>query len=72
MFITFITPSNNKWYLTVTASIFTVVAIAHLALIVLQMPATIGIYTVPYEVNGLLVVVLGYLATRGFMAAHRL
>lgn len=71
--ITFlITPSTNKWYLLLSASIFTVVAIAHFALIILQMPAVIGGYEIPYEVNGLVVVVLGYLATRGFMAAARL
>lgn len=70
--IMLIQPSSNKWYLTVTAIVFTVMAIAHLAVIVLQLPATVGAYTVPYEINGLVVVVLGYLATRGFMAAHRL
>ncbi len=68
----FITTSNNRWYLTLSAIIFTVVAIAHLALIVLQMPATIGEYVIPYELNGIVVVLLGYLATRGFIAAHRL
>lgn len=66
------TPSNNRWYLTISAIIFTLVAIAHLALIIFQMPAIIGEYTVPYEINGLVVIILGYLATRGFMAAHRL
>jgi hypothetical protein len=68
----FITPSNNRWYLTTTAILFTLVSIAHLALIVLQMPATIGEYVIPYELNGLVVILTGYLATRGFMAAHRL
>lgn len=63
---------NNKWYFTVSSIIFTVVAIGHFAIIVLQMPASIGSYTVPYELNGLAVVVLGYLATRGFIAAHKL
>lgn len=67
-----ITPSNNRWYLSISAIIFTVVAIAHLALIVLQMPVVVGEYTVPYELNGLVVMMLGYLATRGFIAAHRL
>lgn len=64
--------SDNKWYLTLSAILFTVVAVAHLALIVLQMPATIGGYAIPYELNGIVVVAMGYLATRGFMAAHRL
>ena len=70
--IMFIKASNNKWYLTVSAIIFTVVAIAHLAIIVMQLPASIGSYTIPYEMNGLVVVVVGYLAIRGFMEAHKL
>lgn len=70
--IMLITESQNRWYLTISAIVFTVVAIAHLALIILQMPASFGGYVMPYEVNGLVVVGLGYLATRGFMAAHRL
>ncbi len=65
-------PSNNKWYLTLSAIIFSVVAIAHLGMIIFQLPAVIGSYTVPYELNGIIVVLLGYLATRGFFAAHRL
>lgn len=72
MFQILIQQSSNKWYLTTSAIIFTVVAVAHLAMIILQMQATIGGYAVPYEVNGIVVVVLGYLATRGFLAAHRL
>jgi hypothetical protein len=72
MYMMFITPSSNKWYLTVSAIIFTVLAAAHLALIIWQMPASFGGYVLPYELNGLVVVLLGYLATRGFMAAHRL
>lgn len=68
----FITPSNNRWYLTVSAIIFTLVAVAHLALILLQMPAIIGEYVIPYEINGIIVIITGYLATRGFIAAHRL
>ena len=69
---TYTKTSNNRWYLTVTSIIFTVVAMAHLSLIIFQLPASIGPYTVPYEINGLVVVILGYLATRGFIAAHRL
>ena len=72
MFMMMIKSSNNKWYLTTTAILFTVVAIAHLAIIILQLPATIGTYEVPYEINGLVVVIAGYLATRGFIAANRL
>ena len=72
MITLFLTPSTNKWYLTTSAVLFSVVAIAHLAVIVLQMPATVGGYAIPYEINGLVVVALAYLAVRGFMAAHRL
>ncbi len=68
----FFTPSTNKWYLTLSAIVFTVVAIAHLAIIVWQLPASVGGYTIPYEINAIVVVALGYLATRGFMAAGRL
>jgi len=70
--IMLITPSTNRWYLTLSAIIFTLVAVAHLALIIMQMPAMVGGYTVPYEINGLVVILMGYLATRGFIAAHRL
>lgn len=70
--IMLVTQSTNRWYLTVSAILFTVVAVAHLALIILQLPATIGEYVIPYEINGLLVILTGYLATRGFLAAHRL
>jgi hypothetical protein len=70
--IMFMKSSTNRWYLALSAIIFTVVAVAHLAIIILQMPASIGGYTVPYEINGLVVILLGYLATRGFIAAHRL
>lgn len=68
----FLKPSTNKWYLALSASIFTVIGIAHLALIIWQMPATVGGYGIPYELNGLVVVLMGYLAVRGFMAASRL
>ncbi len=68
----FITPSTNKWYLTASAVLFTTAAIAHLAIIIFQLPAMIGGYIMPFELNGLIVVLMGYLAARGFMAAHRL
>jgi len=63
---------NNKWYFTATSIIFTVVAIAHLARIVWMMPATINGFDLPLWLSGAAVLVAGYLATRGFMAAHRL
>lgn len=64
--------SDNKWYLTASSIIFTVVAIAHLFLIIFQLPAVVGGYAIPYELNGIVVILLGYLATRGFMAAHKI
>mgnify|MGYP006921655919 CR=1 FL=1 len=63
---------NNKWFFTISSIVFTVVAIAHLGIILFQMPASVGDYTVPYEINGLVVILLGYLAVRGFMAASKL
>lgn len=63
---------NNKWYFTATAIIFTIVAIAHLARIIMMMEATIAGYTVPLWVSGAAVIIAGYLATRGFMEAHKL
>lgn len=63
---------NNKWYFTVSSIIFTVLAVAHLARIILMMEATIAGYAVPLWFSGAIVVIAGYLATRGFMAAHKL
>jgi hypothetical protein len=72
MIAMFITPSTNKWYLTTSAILFTIICIAHLALILWQMPATFGAYVVPFEINALIVLGTAYLAIRGFMAANRL
>jgi len=63
---------NNKWYYTASAIAFTVIAIAHLARIVWMMEAEIAGYEVPLWISGVAVVVAGYLATRGFMEAHKL
>lgn len=63
---------TNKWYFTVSASMFTIVAIAHLARVMLMVEASIAGYAIPLWVSGVAVIVAGYLATRGFMAAHRL
>lgn len=70
--IMLIKQSNNKLYLVVSAIVFAVVGAGHLAIIVLQQPATIGGYVIPYEINGLVVILLGYLSTRGLMAARKL
>ena len=63
---------NNKWYFTASAIAFTVIAIAHLGRIVFQLEATFAGYTVEPWISGIAVIVAGYLATRGFMEAHKL
>ena len=63
---------NNKWYFTVSSIIFTVVAIAHLGRIILMLEATFAGVAIPLWVSGVAVLLTGYLATRGFMAAHKL
>ncbi len=63
---------NNKWYFTISAIIFSVVAIAHLGRIVMNLDAVVAGYPVPLWVSGVAVLIAGYLATRGFMAAHKL
>lgn len=73
MSITYTTSmKNNKWYFTATSIIFTVVTIAHLGRIILTLDATIAGYAIPLWVSGVAVLIAGYLATRGFMEAHKL
>ena len=62
---------GNKQYFTVSAIAFALVAVAHLARIVLQLEATVAGYAVPLWASGVAVVIAGYLATRGFFAAYR-
>lgn len=63
---------NNKWYFTASAIVFTVIAIAHLARIIFMLEADIAGYDVPLWISGAVVLIAGYLATRGFMEAHKL
>lgn len=63
---------NNKWYLTVSAILFSVLAVAHLGIIVFTLETSIGGYNVPLWASGVAVIAAGYLATRGFMEAHKL
>jgi tellurite resistance protein TehA-like permease len=63
---------KDKQYFTIASIVFVVIAIAHLARIIWMMEATIAGYEVPLWCSGVAVIVAGYLATRGFMAAHRL
>ena len=63
---------NNKWFLTVSSIAFTVVAIAHMAIIILPLPASYAGFEAPLWVSGAFVVIAGYLATRGFQEAHKL
>jgi len=69
---TFCTPSNNRFYLLISSSVFALIALAHLIMILMQAPAVIGGYEVPPEFNAVIVVLLGALATRGFCAACRM
>jgi hypothetical protein len=63
---------NNKWYFTVSSIIFTVVAVSHLGRIILMLEASVAGYSIPLWVSGAAVIIAGYLATRGFMEAHKL
>lgn len=63
---------TNKWYFTASAIVFSVIAIAHLGRIILMMEAYIAGYEVPLWASGAAVLIAGYLATRGFMAASKL
>ena len=63
---------NNKWYFTVSSILFTIIAISHLTIIIFMLDATIGGVAIPLWASGVAVIVAGYLATRGFIAAHRL
>lgn len=64
--------TNDKWYFTATSIVFAVIAIAHLGRIVLMMEASVNGMEIPLWVSGVFVIIAGYLATRGFMAAHRM
>ncbi len=63
---------KDKQYYTIASIVFTVVAIAHLGRIFFMLEATIGGYSIPLWVSGMAVLLAGYLATRGFMAARKL
>ena len=63
---------NDKWFFTISSIIFTVIAIAHLARILYVLPINIDGYELPLWCSGVAVLLAGYLATRGFMAAHKL
>lgn len=62
---------GKKQYFTVSAIIFTIIGVAHLARIMFELEAVVAGYDVPLWVSGVVVVVTGYLATRGFFAAYR-
>jgi hypothetical protein len=63
---------NNKWYLTLSSIAFTVIAITHLAIILFPMQAGYYGVSIPLEMNGVAVMLAGYLATRGFMEARKM
>jgi len=63
---------NDKNYFTLSAIIFSVIAIAHLGRVMLMLPANVAGYDVPLWFSGAAVVISGYLAVRGLQAAWRL
>jgi len=63
---------TNKLYFTTSAIVFTIVAVAHLWRIVLMLEANVAGYDVPLWFSGAAVIIAGYLAVRGFQAAHKL
>jgi hypothetical protein len=62
---------SARTYCTVSAVVFTVVAIAHLVRAVQGMPVMIGTWPAPTAVSWLAVVVAGALALWGFRLSAR-
>ena len=63
---------NNKWFFTISSIVFTVIAIAHVARIVFDLDVSISGFVIPLWMSGVAAIVSGYLAARGFIAAHKL
>ena len=57
---------SQKTFLTVSGTIFSVIALVHLARLVAGWPAHIGTVDVPMWLSGLSVVIAGYLAFSAF------
>ena len=60
---------KTRLYLMVSATIFTLVALAHAARLIQGLPVTIGTYSVPMVLSWGGVIGPGLLALWGFMAA---
>ena len=57
---------SQKNYLTVSASVFTIIALVHLARVLFSWPVTIGMTSMPNWASVVAVVVAGLLAYYGF------
>ena len=62
---------NQKLFLTVSGTIFSVIAFLHLARILAGWPAHIGTFEVPIWLSWVSVVVAGYLASSAFRLRGR-
>ena len=62
---------SQKGFLTVSGTIFGVIALLHLARILAGWPAHIGTFEVPMWLSGVSVVVAGYLASSAFRLRGR-
>jgi hypothetical protein len=60
-----------KRYLRMTAGVFAVVALMHLARIVLGLPVTVGVQAIPMWISWIAVVGAGLLSFAGFRLSRR-
>lgn len=60
---------KTRLYLLISATMFTIVALAHAARVILSLPITIGTYSVPMALSWGGIIWPGFLAFWGFMAA---
>jgi len=62
---------RHKTYFYTVATVFLLVALAHLARVLFGWDMQIDLLGVPMWISILAVIVIGYLAYRGFKLAHR-
>ena len=63
---------NQRSFLSITSSIFGIIALLHLGRIIYEWPAVIGTVTIPVWASWVALVVGGYLAWNGFNLKKRL
>ncbi len=56
----------TKSYYTITATLFLIIALLHLARVLFSWPAVIGSVEVPFWMSWVAVLLAGYLSYRGF------